>query len=292
MNENINIKKFLQYLRAERNYSKHTLRAYKNDLNDFFGFLKKKYPGKNIEQCDRVIFRDYLASLNSRNLKRSSVIRRVGGLRSFFKYLTREKQIKKNPFLYLSTPKKESRIPVFLTENEIKKLFSLPKINLRDRAILELLYSCGLRVSELAGLNTCDVGFIEGMVRIWGKGSKERLVPVGDKCINVLHDYVKTDRHPASEKEAAIFLNRFGRRISVRGVHKALNKWFKLVGFEKKISPHALRHTFATHLLDHGCDLRSVQEMLGHSSLRTTQIYTHVTTESLKRVYEKSHPRA
>ncbi|MCB4791751.1 MAG: tyrosine recombinase XerC [Elusimicrobia bacterium] len=287
----INAKKFFQYLRAERNYSKNTLRAYEADLRDFYSFLKDNYPAKKPHQSERIIFREYLSFLGKKNLKRSSVIRKAAALRSLFKFLTREKIVAKNPFLYVSTPKKEKRIPVFLSEEEIRGLFSLNEIKLRDRAMLELLYSGGIRIEELVSLNINDINFIEGLVRVWGKGNKERIVPVGDKSLSVLHDYIKeTRRNPGSEP--ALFINRFGKRISSRGARKTLHQWFLKAGFIKKVSPHTLRHSFATHLLDRGCDLRSVQEMLGHSSLVTTQVYTHVTTESLKRIYNKSHPRA
>ncbi|MHB9155880.1 MAG: tyrosine recombinase XerC [Endomicrobiales bacterium] len=292
-------KDFLQYLRAERNYSAHTLKAYRVDLLEFYGFLKARYPQARTEQCERVILREYFAYLQGRELRRSSVIRKIAVLRSFFKHLSRENSIEKNPFLYLATPKRERKIPVFLTEDETAKLFSLPGISLRDRAMLELLYCCGLRIEELVGMNAGDVDFISGMVRVWGKGSRERLVPAGDRCLSAVHDYVK-ERDEAGlpvpgvrpGQPAVLFVNRAGGRISARGARKTLHRWFALAGSRKKVSPHALRHSFATHLLDRGCDLRSVQEMLGHKSLVTTQIYTHVTAESLKRVYEKAHPRA
>ena len=287
----INAKKFLQYLRAERNYSKNTLRAYETDIKCFYSFLRDNYPGKKPQSSDRLILREYLSYLGKKNLKRSSVIRRIAALRSLFKFLTREKIILKNPFLYISTPKKEKRIPVFLTEEEIRKLFCVEGIGLRDRAMLELLYSGGIRITELVSLNINDINFIEGLARVWGKGDKERIVPIGDKCLAVLHDYIKARRN-AGGNELALFTNRFGKRISSRGARKTLHQWFLRAGFAKKVSPHTLRHSFATHLLDRGCDLRSVQEMLGHSSLSTTQIYTHVTAESLKRIYDKVHPRA
>lgn len=286
-----NAKNFLHYLRAERNFSVHTARAYKVDLAEFYKFLKKNYPNIKAEASDRLILRDYYAFLQKSGLKRSSVIRRIAALRSFFKFLAREELIKKNPFLYLSTPKKEKRIPVFLTEEEIRKLFALPGMAPRDRAMLEVLYSGGLRIEELVGLNIGDVDFIGGLVRVWGKGDRERLVPVGDKAFAAVHEYVKSSRKQAGNA-APLFANAAGGRISARGARKALHRWFAKAELAKKVSPHTLRHSFATHMLDRGCDLRSVQEMLGHKSLATTQIYTHVTAESLKRIYDKSHPRA
>ena len=288
----VNLIRFLQYLRAERNYSQHTLRAYQSDLRDFLEFLNNTYPDKKVEQCERIIFREYLSYLAKKSLKRSSVIRKTAALRSLFKFLTREKIVSKNPFIYISTPKKETRIPVFLSEEEIRKLFAITGISQRDRAMLEILYSGGIRINELVSLNINDVDFIEGMIRVWGKGSKERIVPVGDAGLELLHDYINVRKKNKEADKLALFLNRFGARISSRGARKTLHQWFKSASFGKKVSPHTLRHSFATHLLDRGCDLRSVQEMLGHSSLTTTQMYTHVTTESLKRIYDKSHPRA
>jgi integrase/recombinase XerC len=297
-----NVRNFLQYLRAERNYSPNTVKAYQTDLREFYAFLKKNYPQIPLERCERLMLRDYFAALQAENLRRSSVIRKIAVARSFFKFLTREGVLEHNPFLSLATPKREKRIPVFLSEDEVRQLFALPDIALRDRAMLELLYSGGLRIEELVGLNVADLDFFTGMARVWGKGSRERIIPVGEPCLAAMHEYFKerdrllqktgTGREGRGDPQKAVFLNRDGRRISVRGARKVLHRWFAAAEFHKKVSPHTLRHTFATHLLDHGCDLRSVQEMLGHKSLATTQIYTHVTAESLKKVYEKSHPRA
>jgi len=289
---------FLQYLRAERNYSPNTVKAYRADVSGFYEFLNKSYPGLTCGQCTKLVIRDFFSYLQNSRLKRSSVIRKIEAVRSFFKYLSLEKLVGLNPFLNLSTPKRELRIPVFLTEGEIKSLFAIPDINSRDRAMLEILYSCGLRISELVGLNWGDVDFISGVVRVWGKGGRERIVPAGDEGLEALRiyqkDQIKAGITPAGGRDSSkgVFLNKSRIRLSQRGARKAIHNWFILAGFVKKVSPHTLRHSFATHLLDRGCDLRSVQEMLGHKSLATTQIYTHVTTESLKRVYEKAHPRA
>jgi integrase/recombinase XerC len=284
-----NLVNFLHYLRAERNFSPNTLRAYKIDIADYLKFLKKSYPALAAEKVNRVILREFYASLQQGVLRRSSMIRKISAVRSFYKYLGMLGKVENNPFLYISTPKKESRIPVFLSEAEVRALFDLPKITLRDRAMLELLYSSGLRIEELTGLNVCDVDIWGGTLRVIGKGNRERVVPVGDTALEVLREHLKG--RPQSGLAAAVFANKSGDRISTRGARKALHRWFKLAGFEKKVSPHTLRHSFATHLVDRGCDLRSVQEMLGHKSLTTTQIYTHVTAESLKKVYEKAHPR-
>ena len=289
---------FLQYLRAERNYSPNTIKAYRSDLAGFYGFLEQNYPGLVPEKCSKLVIRDFFSHLQGLKLRRSSVIRKIEAVRSFYKYLSLERPGSINPFLNLATPKRELRIPVFLSEDEVKKLFLIPGINLRDRSMLELLYSCGLRISELVGLNWGDIDFIGGVVRVWGKGSRERIVPAGDVSLSELREYQKEQIRSdprgqrAHDSARGVFLNKNGTRISQRGARKAVHRWFKLAGFAKKVSPHTLRHSFATHLLDRGCDLRSVQEMLGHKSLATTQIYTHVTAESLKKVYEKAHPRA
>ena len=274
----VNAKNFLQYLKAERGFSGNTSKAYKNDLNEFYLFIAGNYPKKKIVDLDRIIIRDYFVYLEKNNLKRSTVIRKISALRSFFKYLTRTDIIEKNPFTYLSTPKAEKRIPVFLSEREIGTLFSMDGIKVRDRAMLELLYSCGLRIEELVRLNLVDVDFMSGMVRVWGKGNRERMVPAGDNCLDTVNSYLKQREKVLKiskeklKREFALFLNFRGVRISARGARKVLDSWFKSAALNKKVSPHTIRHSFATHLLDRGCDLRSVQEMLGHSSMATTQI--------------------
>jgi len=294
------LQKFLRYLKAERNYSVHTQRAYRADLDNFFSFLGRRFPSLGLAGCDKIVLREYFAFLQSMKLRRSSVVRKVAALRSFFKFLAKERTIVNNPFLYLASPKLEKKIPSFLTEQEIEQLFSLPGISLRDRAMLELLYSGGFRIEELLSLNKDDVDFLSGLVKVMGKGNRERIVPVGDRSLGVLRAYLKErnerrdfmKKTPREFSTRALFLNKAGARISSRGARKALHKWFAEARFNKKVSPHTLRHSFATHLLDRGCDLRSVQEMLGHKSIATTQVYTHVTRETLKRVYEKAHPRA
>jgi integrase/recombinase XerC len=293
---------FLQYLRAERNFSPNTIRAYTIDLLEFSEFLNLNYPSAAINKCDKVILRDFFLFLQKRKLSRASVIRKIGALRSYFKYLSMSEKIEHNPFLYLATPKKEKKIPAFLSEKEVRGLLSINDIGTRDRAMLELLYSTGLRIEELVSLNIYDIDFISGTLRVWGKGSKERIVPVGDKALIAVRNYVKKCEESAMPAgvgqpkgkavSKALFLNKGSTRLSSRGARKALAKWFARAGFKKKVSPHTLRHSFASHLLDRGCDIRSVQEMLGHKSLTTTQVYTHVTPESLKKIYDKAHPRS
>lgn len=292
INSDIRVKEFLNYFRAERSYSQNTIKAYRIDLLEFYAFLKQKYSQLKIECCDRLVLRDYFSYLQNQKLRRSSVVRKIAVLRSFFKYMLREGIIERNPFLALLSPKREKRIPVFLSEEEMRKLFSMPEISLRDKAMIELLYSAGLRIEELVSLNIGDIDFYNGMVKVLGKGNKERIVPVGDLSLTVIREYLKNRPALLQKPGAELFLNYKGKRISSRGARKVLHKWFVFCGFQKKVSPHTLRHSFATHLLDRGCDLRSVQEMLGHKNLATTQIYTHITAESLKKVYKKAHPRA
>ena len=289
------LEEFFKYLKAERNYSVLTVKAYKVDITGFFAFFSGNFPGKSLRDCGKTELREYFAHLSGLKLTRSSVVRKIAALRSFFKFLAKERLIKQNPFLYLSSLKPEKKIPTFLTEEEIHKLFALTEVPLRDSAMLELLYSGGLRIEELVGLNVNDVDIITGLMKVTGKGNRERIVPVGEKSLEVLHKYLKernTSFTGTGADKKVLFINNAGQRISSRGARKALHKWFALAGFKKKVSPHTLRHSFATHLLDRGCDLRSVQEMLGHKSIATTQVYTHVTAETLKRVYEKAHPGA
>jgi tyrosine recombinase XerC len=286
------IEQFIQYLIAERNYSANTARAYSIDIYEFATFVRKN---KNIEivKCDKNIIRDYLAGLYNKSLKKSSIIRKLAVLKSFYKFLVIAGIIEINPTISMSTPKKDKRIPVFITEQEITKLFDLPDIDLRDRAMLELLYSSGIRIEELVSRNLNDINLFSGTLKVFGKGSKEREVPVGDKCLVAIKNYIDERRNKGFDCSinSPMFLNVYGNRITSRGARKVLHNWFIKAGIVKKVSPHTLRHTFATHLLDHGCDIRSVQQMLGHKNLSTTQIYTHVTLESLRKVYNSAHPR-
>lgn len=282
------IEKFIRYLEIEKNYSAHTILNYKLDLEDFKHFLGETA----LEKADYLVLRKYLAVLKGKNLTNRTVNRHLSTLRSFFRFLNREGLIKTNPMLSLSSPKQEKYLPLFLTEEEVTKLIDavLPRDErgLRDRAILETFYSTGVRISELAGLARDDIDFIGGIVKVLGKGKKERLVPIGDKAISAIRDYLNI-RKKDSE---AIFLNKSGRRITTRGIRNIVGKYIHLAGIRHGVSPHTLRHSFATHLLNRGADLRSVQELLGHANLSTTQIYTHLTTDKLKSVYDKAHPRA
>jgi len=280
--------KFITYLDVEKNYSGHTLLNYKLDLIEFCRFLD----AQSIENVDYLFLRRFLSHLRSMELKPRSLSRKLSSLRSFFKFLHREGHIKENPAVLLMSPKLDKPLPKFLTEEEIDRFIEAPKtdtdLGRRDRAILETLYSTGIRVSELAGLNIEHVDLIGNIAKVRGKGKKERLVPIGNKAIESIQDYLQRRKH----KSQVLFLNKNGTRLSTRGIFNITGKYIKLVSLTKKASPHVLRHSFATHLLNRGADLRSVQELLGHVNLSTTQIYTHVTTDRLRKVYDQAHPRA
>ena len=282
------IDKFIRYLEIEKNYSKHTILNYRLDLLGFKGFLADL----DLDKVDYLFLRKYLAQLKEKKLSNRSVNRHLSTLRSFFRFLNREGLLKTNPMVILSSPKQEKHLPLFLTEEEVSKLIeaALPKDErgLRDRAILETFYSTGIRISELAGLSIEDIDFIGGIVKVMGKGKKERLVPIGERAIASIRAYLDSRKKQAD----TLFLNKSKKRITTRGIRNIVRKYILNAGIRRGVSPHTLRHSFATHLLNRGADLRSVQELLGHANLSTTQIYTHLTTDRLKSVYDKAHPRA
>ena len=286
------VHKFINYLQIEKNYSDHTVTNYKIDLKEFSGSIKDK----PIEQVTHVDVRLFLARLKEKNFSKRSVARKMACLRSFFKFLHREGYIKTNPAASLSTPKIDKKLPLFMNASDVVKLLESPDasddMGLRDRAILETLYSTGIRVSELVGLNKEDVDFISGVLKVYGKGKKERLVPVGDKALRAIRAYFEKIKVTEINERKPVFLNKSQRRVSDRAVRRIVHKYIHKTSLNESISPHTLRHSFATHMLDRGADLRSVQELLGHANLSTTQIYTHVTTERLKSIYDKVHPRA
>ena len=284
------ITEFIKYLQAERNYSKLTAKSYKTDLYLFVDFLNLNYNGIEVTRCSKNIIRAYLAYLYNEKLQKSSIIRKFAALRSFYKFLVVNSYIEINPISAMATPKAEKKIPEFLTEQDMLKLFDMADIPLRDRAMLELLYSSGIRIEEMVSLNLKDVDLLYGTVKVFGKGSTERIVPIGDKCCIAIKKYID-QREGENGFNSPLFLNKDNKRITSRGARKILHNWFVKAGFVKKVSPHTIRHSFATHLLDRGCDIKSVQQMLGHKNLATTQIYTHVTLESLRKVYNKTHPR-
>ncbi len=286
------VERFLSELRGSRNYSAHTCRGYRTDLVHFIARHESLAPS----DLSRSHVRAYLAQLQKdEGLARSSLLRRISALRSFARHLRETGALKTDPFLNVPMPKKESRLPKFLTETEMGSLLGAsapagaPTLRARDRAVLELLYSSGLRRSEVSSLNVADVDFMSGTVRVFGKGSRERIVPVGGEALKCLRDYLKS--RGAAPAGAPLFLNARKDRLSDQGVAWLLKRWVRAAGL-KPVTPHVFRHSFATHLLDKGCDLRSVQEMLGHKNLATTQIYTHLSLEQLKRVYKQSHPKA
>ncbi|MEI6832112.1 MAG: tyrosine recombinase XerC [Candidatus Omnitrophota bacterium] len=285
------IEKFIRYMEIEKNYSTHTILNYKLDLQNFSRFLS----GTELEKIDYLMLRKYLAVLKEKNLGVRSVGRRLSALRSFFRFLSREGYIKTNPILMLSSPKLDKHLPSFMTEEEVYKLIEsafakndLDLLGLRDRAILETFYSSGLRISELVGLNIDDLDVISGVVKIRGKGKKERIVPIGEAALSTIKKYLDKKK----KQTDAVFLNNNNRRITTRGVRDIVTKYLRIAGIKPGVSAHTFRHSFATHLLNRGADLRTVQELLGHANLSTTQIYTHLTTERLKSVYDKAHPRA
>jgi integrase/recombinase XerC len=301
------IHQFIHHLSVEKNASPHTCRCYQRDLEGFEDFLKSSGmvlspTGEvEIERVDRIAIRKYLSFLHRKN-KKSSIARKISTLRSFFKYLVKEQVVPFNPAKSVSTPKVEKTLPTTLTVDEAFRLMESPKSisekplegskerGLRDRAILELLYSSGLRVSELVGLNSNQLDLDLGIVRVMGKGRKERIVPVGVKAIEATKSYL--GERGMVKGDGPIFVNSLGGRLTARSVGRLIKKYTRHSGIFRKVSPHSLRHTFATHLLDAGADIREIQEMLGHSSLSTTQRYTHVSMGKLMEVYDKAHPRS
>jgi len=286
------IEKFKTYLTLEKNSSPHTVLNYISDLEEFLA----RIADKKIEAVDYLTVRKYMAELTTKKLAKRSIARKLSSLRTFFRFLQRDGYVKSNPVLSVSTPKLDRKLPVFLDEEKTAKLVTAPETKdiegLRDRAILETLYSCGLRVSELVGMNVGSVDFISGLVKVLGKGRVERLTPVGDKAISAIREYLEKRDSSGLSHQEALFLNRSGHRLTDRSVRRVIDKYIKATAIKEKISPHSLRHSFATHLLNHGADLRVVQELLGHKNLSTTQIYTHVSAERLKKVYDGAHPRA
>lgn len=280
------ISQFIKYLKTERNYSPHTLSNYQRDLKYLAELV-------DVKKVDRAAAREYLLALEKRKFSRRSIARKLSSARSFFRFLSREKIIKQNPFENLLTPKLPKKLPNFLYPEEIKALFAAPELKkpkgLRDKAILELIYGTGVRVAEIIRTNLNDVDFDEGEIKVLGKGSKERIVLFGSYAKRALLNYIKEGR---KSKVPALFVNQRGGRLTARSVERMIVYCAKKAGIAKKVTPHTLRHSFATHLLSGGADLRMVQELLGHVSLSTTQVYTHITKERLKEVYDSAHPRA
>ncbi len=287
------LEQFYSYLETERNVSPHTVAAYKSDLEQFRAFLAKDLEEPRAEEVDHLTIRRYLAQLHKVCAK-SSIGRKLAAIRALYRFLMREGKLEKNPAELVSTPKKEKKLPFHLNIDQVSALVTAPQgdspLPLRDRAVLETLYSCGIRVSELTGMNVGDMDLAAGLARVLGKGGKERLVPVGSCARSALAAYLAERGNPGSSEP--LILNARGRRLTRRSVARIVDAHMLLIATMRKVSPHTLRHTFATHLLEGGADLRAIQELLGHASLSTTQKYTHVSIDKLMEVYDKAHPKA
>lgn len=329
MEDSTIIQKFLDYLKFERRFSEHTAKCYGADLTQFGEFLKGASEGgpsdsepishvhheagpatavatQVILKIDQLLLsvctdavRGYLAFLNEKQYSKATIARKLATLRSFYKFLVKRNHVSSNPVVSIRTPKQEKKLPRFLEYEEVKRLLDTPPMDTwlgaRDRAILETLYSTGIRVSELVALNMDDVDFLGEVVHVRGKGKKERIAPIGSSALQVIQHYMEYRNKRAQSNgnfdSKVLFVNKHGRRLSTRSVRRKMDKYLKMAGLDPAISPHTLRHSFATHMLNNGADLRSVQELLGHQSLSTTQVYTHLTTTKLKEIYESAHPR-
>ena len=298
------VQRFLNHLKVERDVSPHTLRNYGIDLRQFQTFVASTVGVCAPTGIDADMIRAFLAGLRRRGVKASSIARKLATLRSLFHYLGREGIVQISPAAAVSSPKQEKRLPRFLTQEEACRLVEHPseapaRFGLRDRAILETLYSTGIRVSEMAALSVEDGLLPDGLIKVLGKGRKERVVPIGRHATEAIAAYLESlpsstelNADPDPNARTPLFRNRFGKRLSVRSLERVVEKWSRSLANVPSISPHALRHSFATHLLDGGADLRSIQELLGHERLSTTQRYTHVATQRLMEAYDSAHPRA
>jgi integrase/recombinase XerC len=303
------VRDFLDHLAKERDVSPNTVRAYERDLNEFVRFLSRYYSGETgdwtWQGVDRLAMRGFLGHLARRKLSKRSMARTLSGVRSFYRYLHRNEVVETNPARAVGAPRQEKHLPAYLDRAQMDLLFQMAEVrawegrfvDVRNLAILELFYSTGMRLSELQGLSRGDLDMVTQQAKVRGKGRKERIVPVGNHAVFALRNYeAKRDELLRSVgrlgDRSAVFLSRNGRRIGVRAVQKVVTGFLERVDEDAGLSAHSLRHTFATHLLDAGADLRAVQELLGHASISTTQIYTHTSVERLKQVYQKAHPRA
>jgi len=329
MEGSVIIQDFLNYLKFEKHFSEHTAKCYGADLQQFGEYLVQRSAGTAAEghaagqgppeggpatatqvqiaaKVDELLLgvdidpvRAYMAVLNEKQYSKATIARKLATLRSFYKFLVKRNRIASNPVMAIRTPKQDKKLPRFLEYEEVKRLLETPPVDTwlgaRDRAILETLYSTGIRVSELVALNMDDVDFLGEVVRVRGKGKKERVTPISSSALQVIQHYMEF-RNKRAESNGnfdpkVLFVNKHGQRLSTRSVRRKMDKYLKMAGLDPNISPHTLRHSFATHMLNNGADLRSVQELLGHQSLSTTQVYTHLTTGRLKETYEKAHPR-
>jgi integrase/recombinase XerC len=294
------VRSYLEYLEIERNYSAHTILSYETDLLSLVQYLHREGID-SFHQVHKESLRAFIGTLLDDGFSQRSVARKIASMRSFFKYLRRQKIITGNPALVLITPKVGKRLPSFLDEESVQRLLSAPDRSApngkRDTAILELFYSTGMRLNELIGLNVGDLKQDEGLVKVRGKGRKERIVPVGRQALSAISEYLQEKKElPAKAQskrdEHPLFVRKEGRRLYPQAVGRMVRKYIGAVSEIEKKSPHVLRHSFATHMLNHGADLRAVKELLGHESLSTTQVYTHVSSARMKKVYEDAHPKA
>jgi integrase/recombinase XerC len=283
---------FLTYLSQEKNFSQHTSRSYQVDLSQFLEFLADRKDNKDLAKLRREDVRDFVGYLLKYGYEKSSVARKLSSLKSLYKFLTRRKIVTSNPVRAVKTPKITKRLPGFLTQYQAQKILEISgndEKSLRNKAIIEVLYGAGLRASELVGLNFDDIDFHSEVILVRGKGNKERIVPLGSYAQKAVKEYLAVRKN---KDNPAVFLNLQGQRITTRSIQTIVKRLISRVSEASHTNPHALRHTFATHLLERGADLRAVQELLGHSSLSATQIYTHLSVERLKKIYNKAHPRA
>ncbi len=290
------IQKYKEYL-ISQNYSKHTLRAYLGDVEQFIDFIKKFFPNEKvfIEDINKSMFRDFLQHLSEQKDGNRTLARKVISIKAFFSYLIQNDLTKHNPIIEIKIPKFEKYAATFLTEKDMRFVLQIPDqedaLGIRNLAILELLYSTGIRIGELAGLKIKDVDFIQSQIKVLGKRSKTRIIPMGSYAINALQKYLKIRESFIKDKDVPeVFVSHNGNPLSADELRYIVNKYLKVIEKSKNYSPHTLRHTFATHLLNHGADLRSVQELLGHSSLTSTEIYTHTSMQKLKEAYKTAHP--
>lgn len=291
------LRRFLNHLKYEKNASSYTIASYRGDLNQLVDYIEER--GAGLREIDKVILRGFLARLHERGNKKSTVARKLASVRSFFQFCLKKRWLEDNPAKVVATPKQEKHVPSFLSEEEMAHFLDLPQrtdnvLDLRDRALLELLYATGMRVGEIVGMNVEDVNFAERLIKVRGKGKKERLLPFGRKAEVSLRSYFRLRSliNKGKIEERPLFLNYRGKRLTSRSVERIVDKYIRRAALRRKISPHSLRHSFASHLLSRGADLRVIQELLGHESLATTQKYTHIDLRQLLEVYRKSHPRS
>lgn len=291
------VDQFIHYLAVERGLAKNTLESYGRDLKQFQGYIKENSDRK-IEDLTNPVIVEYLGVLKEQGKAVSTISRNIAAIKSFYQYLVRKDYLKQDPSETLATPKVAKKLPKILSIAEVESLLKLPNAKTaggtRDKAMLELLYATGMRVSEIIGLNIPDINLDMGYIRCYGKGTKERIIPLGSIAVKSVREYIKKGRlHVVrTHEEAALFINHHGNRLTRQGFWKIIKKYAAQAKINQEITPHTLRHSFATHLLENGADLRSVQEMLGHADISTTQIYRHLNKNPLKEVYDRSHPRA